>query len=931
MNLLFSQTSPFCTYPGTYTDTESSGVNPCAQTFSNEPIVISGSQPVYTSSLGYAIWDNESVVLEADLIVNTNFDIVDTKVKIKPGIKIIVEASSTLTIEHSKLFACEAMWRGIEVKGSAKLLTTEAIINDAQYAILAQRKAILSIKDSKFDRNYIAIKNVLPSSPFSYLGSFQLNDFYGNLINCSAQLLSGYSGQTPSPGSWSYAGMDLEWATLSNIGNNNEAVNQFKGRINNGIVAKACNLTIRNTRFYNIQPAVTNDLQNGNGIISSASKLNITGLGGISATTTTFEGNRGCGIRANTTTLTVKQCHFKNNYRNDIRCPNNVGASAQVIGNYFQNCQNSSGFAHVYLHENGGKGKVEIKENDFSTAYGYDKKGIWFKGYNTSAYSVLSSLNNFDIQGYHTGTFIALTAAEKFNILEDEYRCHSGCQFGIGVYNTGSYFQGKNIFHNKVSPIDSETGVWECGLHAVFAPDLWFCNNKLDNAAKLMHIWGNNAQDLIQVNEFKNAEIATLGKGLYLQNYSSTSLDAVCGEQHCHQNTWLVPAADYYPDKAARNEGDPKLSKFFVNNIATEFPPSSKLSPSSGWFFSDECLPVVEELAGCTIKPITGVLSPYDSLVISGDTSIFSNVVLDHARKLLINRIQSDSLYATSTMAQDFLNDMDSTNIWAFINMENELKSGSAPDESTRTLIEAQLTILDQMNGDLAELDSLLESYSPGSWPDSLIDQKHALNENADSIRNIINDLQTTWDSLALDQLQNAHTDLLSMTVSSAHEQAMVDVYDMLFRIQAGRSNPSAGVVDTLLNIAGLCYDEYGEAVLIARSWLPDTLASPYLGDLDTTCTSSRQLSGLDNPAIGTESIQIQIWPQPASRMLELRTSDNRAISELELMDLIGRRLTIQRGNRNQLEIPHGLSGAYILRVLFEDGNSVVQKVIIHD
>lgn len=144
--------------------------------------------------------------------------------------------------------------------------------------------------------------------------------------------------------------------------------------------------------------------------------------------------------------MTVKQCHFKNNYRNDIRCPNNVGASAQVIGNYFQNCQNSSGFAHVYLHENGGKGKVEIKENDFSTAYGYDKKGIWFKGYNTSAYSVLSSLNNFDIQGYHTGTFIALTAAEKFNILEDEYRCHSGCQFGIGVYNTGSYFQGKIFF-----------------------------------------------------------------------------------------------------------------------------------------------------------------------------------------------------------------------------------------------------------------------------------------------------------------------------------------------------------------------------------------------------------------------------------------------------------------------------------------------------
>lgn len=45
----------------------------------------------------------------------------------------------------------------------------------------------------------------------------------------------------------------------------------------------------------------------------------------------------------------------------------------------------------------------------------------------------------------------------------------------------------------------------------------------------------------------------------------------------------------------------------------------------------------------------------------------------------------------------------------------------------------------------------------------------------------------------------------------------------------------------------------------------------------------------------------------------------------------IGRRLTIQRGNRNQLEIPQGLSGAYILRVLFEDGNSVVQKVIIHD
>lgn len=850
----------------------------------------------------------------------------------KPGVQLIVNEIGKLTISQSKLFACENMWKGIEVKEGGKLIALSSIINDAQYAILGHRQSILTILECRFDRNDVALKNVLPTSPYyQKYPSFNLVEFSGNSVNCSGELLPGYSGQTPSPGSYSRAGMQFDNIQVETIGIGDGDVNVFKGRINDGIQINGGAVTIRNTEFYNIRQKTLNDPDHGHGINCRNAKLTVYGQNQLSSTAQEFECNRGSGIWAINSIVFVKDCNFKNNYNFDIRIPDNIGLTVTINQCKFTNCQNSSSKSQIYLYENGGIGKTFITDNYFSIAFGYDKSAIWKKGLNDENYRYFQKNNVFDITSYTTGTRFQATNVADMYIGDDAYTCHGACEFAISTISIGAKQAGKNIWHNTIE--STETGVWECGIHTFESPSSWICDNILDRATKLMHLVGHNDKDNIQINTFKESVSGsfTSGNGLLLQKYANT---AVCGEQYCSRNTWQLPLNSNYPDKAGRNQDNPNKSPFFVRNLSNENPDPSKLFPSSGWFFSVNCPGLSEEEAGCQDFTDPGSLTSYDTLLIAADLDSLdiTEAVLSNQQKMLAQRIRSQSdAYSTNTLAQSFLSDLDSTLIPDFLDIEEQITRLAGLDSTSLANVE---TILGEQNDilqDLLVVDSLLLTYTPGTWPDSLLDQKADILAILDSLSDLNKTTIQVWDSLRSISLASTYFDVIAITPVSPYDSTIVAVYEILIRAKQNGTGFSQGMVDTLDLIAGKCYDTHGGGVLLARNWLPDSLSAPYNGEEMPNCSSSSFRSDHNKNLTPSHDSYLTIWPQPASNELFFAISNNLDIAQTQLYDLSGRLVLTQLSPSARIQLPQELSGLFVLKVILVDGQALTSKVILND
>jgi len=135
-----------------------------------------------------------------DLLIDKNFTFLNCKVKINPGVKIIIDQGIDFTIDGSHLFTCSSMWEGIIMSYFSRLTTkSSSIIEDANGAIQATNisKVFLNITETTFNKNRKCIM-IQYSSPTSLNTTF-ITAFKSNVFMCNG-FLKGTSNEITHSG-----------------------------------------------------------------------------------------------------------------------------------------------------------------------------------------------------------------------------------------------------------------------------------------------------------------------------------------------------------------------------------------------------------------------------------------------------------------------------------------------------------------------------------------------------------------------------------------------------------------------------------------------------------------------------------------------------------------------------------------------------------
>jgi hypothetical protein len=167
---------------------------------------------------------------------------------IGPGVSITVPNGSTLILDQSILSACgENMWRGIIVEQGGTLQNTSSTISDAQFGIQAQDATVVHVDNGTFTNNYIGIDFTSQGA----IGAAFIDAIVINSTFQSTTLKAPYFGQTPTPLSHSFKGINIDNNTFINIGDGATIDNFFSG-LNYGIVSLNSSVNIQHSVFRDI-------------------------------------------------------------------------------------------------------------------------------------------------------------------------------------------------------------------------------------------------------------------------------------------------------------------------------------------------------------------------------------------------------------------------------------------------------------------------------------------------------------------------------------------------------------------------------------------------------------------------------------------------------------------------------------------------------
>jgi hypothetical protein len=141
------------------------------------------------------------------------------------------------------------MWKGIRIVRGRLILTNNAVIQDADYAVNIQgARAVALISQNKFDRNYVGI--YVPPLTGSAARLAQGANVFNNKFLCTAALAPRHTSQSPVPAqeNWGWAGAliyDQPGITFSG------SATEFKG-LRSGIIALRSNVTVNSVTFKDL-------------------------------------------------------------------------------------------------------------------------------------------------------------------------------------------------------------------------------------------------------------------------------------------------------------------------------------------------------------------------------------------------------------------------------------------------------------------------------------------------------------------------------------------------------------------------------------------------------------------------------------------------------------------------------------------------------
>jgi hypothetical protein len=899
--------------------------------FNCETQIGAGTTFPKSSLIGSSITGNVCIV--GDFEVDAPFRFYDAKVKITPGVKVSikgnqdVQLSIPLEIDNSKLFACDGLWKGIELGFYAYISThSHSEIEDAEKAIYSNVPSTLHIETTTFNRNRVGIELAEPHKSNALFGPL-VWVFTNNRFTCDAPL-NGTTNEITEAGvklinSYLYTfqtGLnrfdDLKYGVyavgdFSHIGASRFYMRRIK---KDGIYMREGSINLDNSWFYNCEGIGIN--------IGTAKLVNVKNTQFTISSTPSAEYRTGIYIDA-----------FALNA--DVQI-NGISFSADMEGT-----NNRVRGIHLKGGNVGAGTKIRIGGNSLFTLRARRSQGIYLDGAFLSNSVTEIWGNRFRISNIagQTGDRpqgILADNGEKNNLSIKWNTFTAYINNGLSQWGNGLELRNSRGENNevKVNAFNDEVDnllqyVIVAGFESTF-----FCSNNTSGFGG----WSYEFNGLCFGTKYEGNTITGTGYGLVIRP------GTFIGQQSHTGNKWYdihFPGGSYGPVLHSWCESNPLFNKFLVhtqqstcNNNPACFNPyhPQKIEPDvMDEFFGQQSGTPFE---GCNDEFTGGGTDELDRQIAQGtfvppaDAPAMGWVSQRYLYHKLMNNPGFVSEHASFST---YLNSMANTSVGRFHDVhsviEGALHAGADVDAPSRQALSGFNALMDSM----ADIDEAIEQHGP---TEALIQNKKNLIIQIHGQHWAYDSLRTIYESQAEANLQDAYA--LNQTVPvtydyEANEKAVNQIYLLSLMQQSGELSESQ--VAVLQAIAQQNPKQGGPAVHTALGLLPEC-ARPEI-QIEYNVQEQSYAVPIEERYMAGSGVAVKngfdVSPNPARTSITVRILGETA-GTLILTDITGKTWMQQPIEQQEMKIDISAripAGIYLIQLRTAGGAFFAEKLII--
>lgn len=855
--------------------------------------------------------NNINVCIKGTLVIDQDYNMVNSIILMQPGSRILVEEGYVLSIVKTQLSGCDQIWRGIELEKGGDLKMVESMVSDAQYAIYthpaengSQPLSELSIFDNAFLNNFVGF--FVPETPYAKINAA----ISGNRFVQTQNLLSPYSGQTTAPeGLPEQNDQSLAGMVINNLGAFSSMDNRFEG-LTSGIVSNYTNLIATDNTFENI---LSNDSY------YPAFTPRGTALGSYGG------GDNNAAISENTFTncpngIIASYTQLKATYNTMDDVGRGIWASLSNAGGIAietNTISNATGVGILTAHADPA-GQVTIVNNTVSTDANTDGAGI---GLVLNQAPALLTGNDVTVKG--TGVGIGLYAVthaqlEDINVvtLDNTDEVQSGFLL--------QYARECLLRANKVNGTGL-TGKNNIAIEVVASPGNIYCCNAIGNTRVGVSVTGGSSAE----NNFRGTIFGNFATSLYLPNGA-----ALIGSQTHTENRWQGSGGAVYDNVSSLFVGDyPFIVDASGPDGDPEFLPPS-YSPSE-WFTNQEN-PNQQPVCAPEICMIDGFVadSPDSKRIASGDIDAgdFTATIVWELQRYLYRKLQGWS--GPDSLIQAFMTASAGNTIGDFQELDEDIEAFFSADATEINALKSNLVILAEKLDSLLILDQILRKADAPEVP-ALMAVRQALVDTLFSLATLNLDLTETIGENRADAADAAGTVNAGLSTTpdfEKNEQTVNSVY--LSWVEKGLRNLSGAEKAELEAVALQCPFTGGNAVFRARAMLSAVTGTIVSYDDSTACAGNEAF--LAPPASGLvpyHEQELQAFPNPTKNTVTITwATPITQAGNIRLFDLYGRQIEVVAlatgdlsHTMNMRNLPTGI---YALHAAL-DGRNYAKKIVV--
>lgn len=898
----------------------------CVPVISTTDLCIAQSDTVWTGVLFSTslpkTFINDTIYIADSLIVNDTLEFFNSRLIIGGGGSITVVDSGYLYVAQTIIEACDTMWRGITANLNSKVMITEqSSVRDANVAVLAKNKSVITIVQSNLLNN--ARNVVIPTTSGVTTMDVLLTMYDDTIAMVSPTYKHSYPGQ-PAHAFRPLSGVEAHhW--VGTIGNSSKQKNVFMNLIA-GINAERSLIRSENNHFINMHKDTTgafNTSLHATGVLvySSASQT----PSSITISQDNYFFNCYYGTYTNRCAtdiqgITMDTVQTGVHIRNGINTYSIVNACTINAMNY-----------GVDLLSNEGSNSIDILNNTINViknATGTGGIRMQETTHNNPFYKIIN--NNISITGVRDG-IVASNVYKPIitgNIV-NQIAPTAGSNNNRGIYITGC--DSAVVSCNTLTSTYITSSAYAYGIYANQSSNSDIhCNILNDQYRGILFNGSNCIGTNLRGNEMQDHYI-----GLYL--YSSAVIDT---QRHAG-NHWTGSYVSTYGavNYNAALPGDVFKNLFVVNSGGgSSLFPSTPIGTGSwpdntGWFSLIASGTTFSCSDSCTNVARMGGGSEELRMLIAKDSTITSDFIPESkilAKQYLYHQLASD----TSLLFSDpEFGDFKSENQFTSIGYLHKAKEALVKSTDTDSSISLDISVADSLKffygKQIFEIDNLFASDSTlnlSSTRDSLIQE---INQQVLVIETLI---EQQHDSMIVNtNIAEINNNLVVPTgIPDANEKF---INSIILKYKRGGVVSIATNYSEILDLAFQCPTSGGKSVFIARIFVSLFNDSIYYDDENVCAALGYFRNHKPVQSINTIADFI-ISPNPANDYVDITLVNNtKGVQYLNFFNskgsLVNSVLINNESSTSRFDISKLNPGVYSLKLNGSDNFKSPKKLII--